>query len=505
MKLPPERQEAILRRLVERGAVDADTMSCVRAVARRERTQPLDLLIGRGHVSEGTVRAMLRLEGSQAEWERRALGSIALGAACILGLGLAVYFALAVRRDRTRVQVVQAPKPPAPAVPTAPANPVAVRPVEPRREDPAAARAAEEERRRRTEEAERTQRARVERATEQAQAIVARLAGTDRADVAAARAALRSLLDDSALPLDVRDRAQEQARTALAARRAALLERWRGDPRRAPFDAMAERKRELDARRQAALALIYDSAVYTYDHAKGDHGGRAQPDVDRLVAAVRESWKKRDENPLALDPALSDVLDELLEADRAVVEEGGATAIDAAECAQALEAVAAPVPLGEFSTDPREREILAWNRRVRDFNSAWRGDMRAEELKTIDLTNDYRAMMGRPILEANAALGVAARAHSSWMAAHQRLSHEEDDPERQHLGQRTTLAGYDGPNTGENIAFGPPDPAAAFHCWYVSSEHHRNLLDEGYNQIGIGKVRLYWTQDLGRGRPESGE
>lgn len=491
--------------------VDPALLEELRARARRDGVSALDLLVSAGHVREGTVRALLRLQDGGSRWESRAWVALFLGIGCVLGVVVAVWCVVRARRDPRIVRVELSAPPAANAPEAGPARPVRDAAREAAAAEARALQAGAEERERRAEAARlaAAERARLEReavAEEQARVLVLRLAGEDRRDVTAALAVLKGLLDDPALALDLRDRVQKEARAALVRRRAALLERFRARPDFAPFEEMKRLKAELDGRRRAALARIYDSATYTYDLARGDHGGRDQPEVDRRVAAVREFWRKRGEHVLRLDSSLRAAVEELREADQAVAEQMGGNALDEIELTMALEATEGPVDLGGFSTDPRERETLVWNRRARAWNAAaYKGEMRPEELKVIELTNDYREMMGRTVLEAHDALGRAARKHSSWMAAHQKLAHEEDDPERRQLGSRVALEGYDGPISGENIAFGPADSHAAFAGWYGSSEHHRNLLDEWYNQIGVGKVRFYWTQDLARGTPQSGE
>lgn len=352
------------------------------------------------------------------------------------------------------------------------------------------------------ERAEKEQAERAHAVQERADGIVARLTGNDRGQVTAAFAEARALISGTELTGEDRERFRERVQSAVLRRRDALVAALRENRGMSGYDDLRKAKDALEKARRSALELINNGTVYTYAPEKEDHGAKAQPEVDRLVAAVRTLWNQRKQRVLRLDPGLRAAIEEVAEAEGAAIEAGGRRGISPGECAQWIGATEKALDLGDFCLDDGEREALAWNRRVRAFNAHPAGDMRPEELKVIELTNDYREMMGRRILEANAALGRAAREHSVRMAAKGDFGHEEADPARKTLDQRVALEGYRGVS-GENISLGPSDPRAAFLAWYNSSEHHRNMLDEVYNQMGVGKVRLFWTQDFGHADPES--
>ncbi len=52
--------------------------------------------------------------------------------------------------------------------------------------------------------------------------------------------------------------------------------------------------------------------------------------------------------------------------------------------------------------------------------------------------------------------------------------------------------------TGENIAYGYPDPSSVMNGWMHSSGHRANILNASFDAVGIGVVSqngvLYWTQ-----------
>lgn len=350
--------------------------------------------------------------------------------------------------------------------------------------------------------AEREQEEHARALRERAAGIVTCLGGEEREARVAALADARALMTGAELAGEDRERFAAEVVAAVTERRDALVAALRQHPALAAYEEVRRARQDLWKARRAAFALIDNGDVYTYAPEKDDHGAKAQPEVNRLVAAVRTLWDQRGKKTARLDPSLRPAIEEAAEAERAAIELGARGGIALGECAQMLEATAQALDVGDFCLDDAERETRAWNRRVRAFNAHPAGDMRPEELKVVELTNDYREMMGRRILEANAALGRAARAHSVVMAAKGAFSHDEDDPARRTLDQRVALEGYRGVS-GENISLGPADPQDAFAAWFHSSEHHRNMLDAVYNQMGVGKVRLYWTQDFGHADPES--
>ncbi len=112
--------------------------------------------------------------------------------------------------------------------------------------------------------------------------------------------------------------------------------------------------------------------------------------------------------------------------------------------------------------------------------------------------NRERADRALPPLEWNNALARAAQQHTSAMAERRDLSHQlADEPA---LGPRLAAAGARLSAFAENV--GLADAADAIHnAWMHSEGHRRNLLDPGYNVVGIAVYRqgntLYATEDFG--------
>jgi hypothetical protein len=149
--------------------------------------------------------------------------------------------------------------------------------------------------------------------------------------------------------------------------------------------------------------------------------------------------------------------------------------------------------------DKNEQAVRDYNRRVWAFNKDGADtQMVGVELECAKITNEYREMQGRCILEIHKALGIAAKKHSQEMVDLSYFAHESPTPELRTPGDRVKKEGYVGP-CGENICTGYGDARAAFNAWYNSSGHHRNMLSDMWNHIGLGCVGgSMWTENLGK-------
>jgi uncharacterized protein (TIGR03000 family) len=123
----------------------------------------------------------------------------------------------------------------------------------------------------------------------------------------------------------------------------------------------------------------------------------------------------------------------------------------------------------------------------------------ADEKAILELTNQERAKQNLAPLRANEKLFRAARSHSTNMARQDRLDHVLDgkDP-----GVRLQEVGYQHGGWGENVAMGQRTPAEAIATWMQSPGHRGNILNSGYQEIGIGIAAsagggLYYTQVFG--------
>lgn len=282
--------------------------------------------------------------------------------------------------------------------------------------------------------------------------------------------------------------------------------------------ARKSRERALarwEAARDEALKAIFDLTAYPDE----DHGRVGQPLVDEKVEVVRAVWPpldalvRRDLGPiLRLEPteaaALLEETAAVVARCEALVAGGASLDLEPLEPAWsvllALRAGAeAPAATGEL---PAWERYLA--RRLRDEGVLRGGaaSLRAapaagtrptgEELEQVQITNDYRVMMGRAALALDVRLAQSARGHADDMQRLGFFEHTSPVEGKERPAQRMAAAGYPRPG-GENIAMGMTAPQVAHDCWYRSSGHHRNILSEGYTAMGAGRAGKYWVQNFG--------
>ena len=288
----------------------------------------------------------------------------------------------------------------------------------------------------------------------------------------------------------------------------------------AALEKLAERRRELDERRVAALALIFDEDTYFYPYT-GDgipQGKRAsdywpvQRRVDELVAGVQEVWSE------AGDVRLADsFLEALAEIDWVLTLAGehtlGLALPEALPSWIAGLPALATVNLRTFAWDAEEKKRLEYDRAVLARNERVWGEWarrdgerkpRVEEREQVSVTNEYRRMMGRRALAWNADVQMAARGHSEYMADTGDFGHFETDPERRTPFDRMRLAGYHH-GVSENCHMGSGSAEGAHQGWRRSSGHHRNLLMAGHREMASALASIYWTQNFGTGTQFLGE
>jgi uncharacterized protein YkwD len=131
----------------------------------------------------------------------------------------------------------------------------------------------------------------------------------------------------------------------------------------------------------------------------------------------------------------------------------------------------------------------------------------SEELRFLQLINDYREDNGvRPLILSDT-LAVSAERHSQDMARYHFFAHDTASSSYYPRGSwpwdRMADEGYDY-NTfkGENIASGYETAEQSFAAWRDSPPHNAAMLDDDYQVIGIARIegpdsRWYWTTDFG--------
>jgi len=268
--------------------------------------------------------------------------------------------------------------------------------------------------------------------------------------------------------------------------RVALSERFKATE-------LGRAKKKLEAalvdRRKEALACIFDGSRYPDEN----HGAAGQPEVDRLVNRVRAAF----EHPASFTRQTIPDVDALaiaLEEDFAYVEAcGGKLADGMTTVAVWLDGFNAAFEVEKLGINGTRHD---WNVEVAKYHAEeLLTSADSEELACMNATNDYRRMMGLPIVEVDERLVRAARKHSQEMKELNYFAHESPVAANCSPGQRCAHEGYSG-GGAENIAAGMSHGVGAFEGWYNSSGHHRNMLG-GHQQIGVGRFDRLWTQNFG--------
>ena len=158
--------------------------------------------------------------------------------------------------------------------------------------------------------------------------------------------------------------------------------------------------------------------------------------------------------------------------------------------------------------DPSDVPDNAYCNPVSDWDPAWVD----WELEVLELVNQARAQGGNchsqgtfppsGPLSIHPALTCAARVHSMDMADNDFFDHT--NLQGKGPGWRLGQAGYMSNTWGENIAAGYGSPQEVVTGWLASDGHCSNMLEPGFDEIGIGyaysngsSYKHYWTQDFG--------
>lgn len=302
----------------------------------------------------------------------------------------------------------------------------------------------------------------------------------------------------------------------LRTRRAAMVEQLIAAPDLGELDGLLEKRRELDRRRAHALELINDEVKYFYPYSapecppdKAALYPKVQQEVDDRVAQVREIWGDEFEETssgFTLSSKFKRTYENLLEEEAILVAadgEGFSREV-VMERIYLLPAKSSRVTLRNVALTPAERERLDRDADVLKFNATTQTSAQKQEVEQVWITNMYRLMFGRRALAIHDKLVRSSRGHSEWMARTGIFAHiNPHDPKRRTPADRIKLEGYESSGSGENLAM-TGGARAAHDAWCHSSGHHRNLLFESHNELGVGNVGNYWTQNFAGGGDYAG-
>ncbi len=270
------------------------------------------------------------------------------------------------------------------------------------------------------------------------------------------------------------------------------------------FGALQQAKAELNKRREAALKIIYDPAVYLPEsHPNWPKGDKVngQEQVDNAVlkkspGTVEELWEHAGAYVARLDTGLArDV--EIVTAINTkylpgIGEKPAADELKAFD--QIVNNLNKTIDLKSFAIDAKERELYEYNRRVEAYNEALADPAVTKDIKEhVKILNDYREMMGRRRVFIDPRLCRATTKHSQACDAANRIWHDGPDGTPQ---SRAKAEGFPA-GVGENVAIGYANPADIWwRGWYRASDHHRNGLSDRWTCVGYGFVGRVGTQNF---------
>ena len=146
-----------------------------------------------------------------------------------------------------------------------------------------------------------------------------------------------------------------------------------------------------------------------------------------------------------------------------------------------------------------ERDVHMWTNAVRVDPHAFFGDE-----STVARPCDIDNFVGdedipKAPLYYESDLNESGRFHSQDMYDNDFFDHNSYDGTS--FAERVARFYLESGFVGENIALGYPDAeAAVLDGWMCSAGHRANIMNGDYNELGVGVVTLYYTQNFGAGQ-----
>ncbi len=142
-----------------------------------------------------------------------------------------------------------------------------------------------------------------------------------------------------------------------------------------------------------------------------------------------------------------------------------------------------------------ERDVHIWTNAVRVDPSAFEEDYNTGGCSFDSFLPAEQGPL--PPLSYDPNLNDSARFHSTDMSDNNWFAHESSDGTP--FGTRISRF-YDSGFAGENIAQGyPSGPVVVLQGWMCSDGHRANIMTDGYQELGVGVVGTYYTQNFGGG------
>ena len=250
----------------------------------------------------------------------------------------------------------------------------------------------------------------------------------------------------------------------------------------------------LQAARKNALELIRNSEKYPAD---STHGSEAQPEVDQRVAAVRAIWSPPTDE-LPIDP---DAQANLRAVNRQLISLEALTGDpDKRTQNEIRQHIHQHLKIRGHAPDRETRSRITYNLKILRSNARKRSKASPSERKLLQLTNEYRILMGLRALRLDDRLVRAAQAHCRFMNSSGKFAHKiPGHPVGTSPKARARRYGFT-KLVGENIAKGCTTSGGALRIWLHSAGHHRNILATKFSTLGTGHTEAYWTQVFGHGK-----
>jgi uncharacterized protein YkwD len=297
--------------------------------------------------------------------------------------------------------------------------------------------------------------------------------------------------------------------TTLESRQKNILRLLKGQTSKTLHDMQVKWFDRWEKARLNALKIIYDREIYP----DANHGRSGQPKVDQAVNKVKKIWPY-------YDALVKAELGRILR----VNEKSAAKMLDDYDLKLAqLREIKAWLNKSDIKTEEYEDAVtdvyrallchrakrytagMAYARRLEDWefrlyfrlmsmrilhynDKIVKTTANVEERKLVQITNNYRMIMGRLPVEIDDRLMKCCKKHSQEMNRLGYFSHTSPTKGLESPGKRAAKEGYNG-GVGENIYTGMGSAGAAFSGWYHSSGHHRNMLGGGDPQRMNGKAK----------------
>ena len=258
---------------------------------------------------------------------------------------------------------------------------------------------------------------------------------------------------------------------------------------------MGKQAASLRTQRESVLDLVFDTHLYPSPYrGVGQEIRRryqeTQQKIDELKVGVRDIWNSG--TTVRVGPKFRAQLSRISELnswlEKLELGRGGSDP----EFLLYLPATDT-VTIRTFALDPQGRSriddsIVAMAENAKGESAASNGEQRQ-----VEITNEYRLMMGRHAVRIHDILTRSVRGHCEDMARLGFFSHiNEKEPEKRTPSDRARLMGFNG-GVSENIAINS-GALSVHNAWIHSSGHHRNILGMTHRIMGAGNAGKRWGQ-----------